>query len=46
MEVMTDNIMFYPAIILMVAEAGALIFLIWAWIKAKRMGEDDNQAKT
>ena len=40
MEVMTDNIMFYPAIILMVVEAGALIFLICAWIKAKKEGKD------
>lgn len=37
---MRDNIMFYPAIILMVVEAGALIFLIWAWIKAKRRNDD------
>ena len=33
---MTDNIMYYPAIILMVVEAGALVFLICAWIKAKK----------
>lgn len=32
---MTDNIMFYPATVLMV-EAGALIFLIWAWFDAKK----------
>lgn len=37
---MTDNIMFYPAIILLVVEAGALIFLIREWIKAKRRAED------
>ena len=40
---MTDNIMFYPAIILLVAEAGALIFLIWAWFDAKRRGDDGNE---
>lgn len=39
---MTDNIMFYPAIILMVVEAGALIFLIVAWIKAKKEAEKDD----
>lgn len=36
---MKDNIMYYPAIILMVAEAAALMFLIRSWIKAKREGE-------
>lgn len=38
---MTDNIMFYPAIILLVAEAGVLSFLIWAWFDAKRRGDDE-----
>ena len=33
---MKDNIMFYPAIVLMVVEALALVFLICAWRKAKR----------
>ena len=33
---MTDNIMFYPAIVLMIVEAAALVFLIWAWFDAKR----------
>ncbi len=37
---MTDNIMFIPAIVLMVVEAGAMIFLIWAWFDAKRRAED------
>lgn len=37
---MTDNTMFYPAIILLVAEAGALGFLVWAWFEAKREEED------
>lgn len=39
---MRDNIMFIPAIVLMVVEAGALGFLIWAWFKAKRRGKDGN----
>lgn len=38
---MTDNIMFIPAVLLMVVEAGALIFLIREWIKAKREAEKD-----
>ena len=33
---MVNNIMFYPAIILMFIEAGALIFLITEWFKAKK----------
>ena len=33
---MRDNIMFIPACVLMVVEAVALIFLIWAWFDAKR----------
>lgn len=37
---MTDNIMFYPAIVLMIVEAGALAFLIWAWFRDKRRAED------
>lgn len=32
---MRDNIMYYPAILLMVVEAAALVFLIWEWFKAK-----------
>ena len=28
--------MYYPAIVLMFVEAGALAFLIWAWFDAKR----------
>ena len=31
-----DNIMYYPAIVLMVVESCALVFLITEWIKAKR----------
>ena len=39
---MTDNIMFYPAIVLMIVEAGALAFLIRAWFRAKKEAEDEN----
>ena len=35
-KTMKDNIMYFPSIVLMVVEAGALIFLITEWIKAKR----------
>lgn len=38
---MRDNVMFYPAIALMIAEAGALVFLILAWFKAKRERKDE-----
>ena len=37
---MSDNIMFIPSIVLMIVEAGALGFLIWAWFAAKRGGKD------
>lgn len=37
---MKNSIMFYPAIVLMVVEAVALVFLIWSWCDAKRRGED------
>lgn len=37
---MKENIMFYPAIVLMIVEAGALAFLIWAWFRAKKEEED------
>ena len=37
---MKDNIMFYPSIVLMIVEAGALAFLIWAWRDAKRRQKD------
>ena len=39
---MRDNIMYYPAIVLMVVEALALGFLIWAWFKAKREDEEED----
>lgn len=37
---MRENIMFIPAIILMVVEAIALGFLVWAWFDAKRRNLD------
>jgi hypothetical protein len=33
---MKDNIMFYPAIVLVIVESAAAVFLIVEWIKAKR----------
>ena len=38
---MRDNIMFIPAVILMIVEALALGFLIWSWCDAKRRIEDE-----
>ena len=35
-DFMKDNIMYYPAIVLMIVEASALIFLIIEWIKANK----------
>lgn len=37
---MTDNIMFIPAVLVLLAGAGSLVFLIGAWIKAKKEEED------
>ena len=37
---MRDNIMFIPAVILMIVEALAVGFLIWSWCDAKRRAED------
>ncbi len=37
---MKENIMFYPAIALMIVEAGAMAFLIRAWFRAKKEAED------
>ena len=39
---MRDNIMFYPSIVLLVVEAAAFVFLVWAWRKAKK--ESKNEA--
>ena len=39
---MKDNIMFYPAIVVMIVEAGALAFLIREWFWAKKEAEDGN----
>ena len=40
---MAENIMFIPTIVLMVVEAVALVFMIWAWrdAKKKRRTEDE-----
>lgn len=40
---MTDNIMRIPAIILMVVEAAAFSFLVWAWFDAKKKAEEDKK---
>jgi hypothetical protein len=37
---MRDNIMYYPAIVLMIVEAFAASFLVWAWFDAKRRKDD------
>mgnify|MGYP003301676536 CR=1 FL=1 len=39
---MRDNVMFIPAVILMVVEALALAFLVYAWFRAKKEAEDGN----
>lgn len=39
---MNDNIMYYPAIVLMIVGASTLGFLVWAWFDAKRRDEDGN----
>ena len=33
---MKDNVMYYPAIVLLIIEASALIFLITEWVKANK----------
>ena len=33
---MRDNVMFYPAIVVLVLCAAAVVFLVTEWIKAKR----------
>lgn len=40
---MRENIMYYPAMVLMVVEALALGFLILAWFKAKKDAEAGNK---
>lgn len=40
---MRDNVMFIPAVILMVVENIALIFLIYAWFRAKKEAEDGDK---
>ena len=39
---MTDNVMFIPAVILMVVEALTFGFLVWAWFDAKRKSNSHN----
>ncbi len=36
---MKDNIMYYPAVVLMIVEAIALGFLTWSWFDAKRRAD-------
>lgn len=36
---MPENLMLVPAIVLLTAEIAALIFLVWAWIKANKEPE-------
>ena len=43
MEKYIDNIMFIPACVLMVVEAMAVIFLVWAWFDAKRHAKMDDK---
>ena len=38
---MRDNIMFIPAIVLMVVEAAAVIFLVTEWRKAKKKAKGE-----
>lgn len=38
---MRDNIMFIPAVVLMIVEAVAAVFLVWSWRKAKRENKGD-----
>ena len=37
---MKDNIMLIPAIVLIVVELKAIVFLTWAWFDAKRRNKD------
>ena len=36
---MRNNVMFIPAVILMIAEAAAATFLVCSWFRAKREAE-------
>lgn len=40
---MRDNVMYIPAIVLMVVEALALGFLTWSWFDARRRSKDDKK---
>ena len=47
MEQYTENIMFIPACVLMVVEAVAFAFLVWAWFDAKKkQGDCENENNT
>ena len=41
---MRDNVMFWPAVVLMVVEAAALVFLIAEWFRAKKEREGENES--
>ena len=41
---MRDNIMFWPAVVLMVVEAVALVFLIVEWFRAKKEQKGENES--
>ena len=40
---MTNNIMFIPAIVVMVLEVVAFSFLVWAWFDAKRKEKNNDK---
>ena len=41
---MTDNIMFIPAIVVLVLEAVAFTFLVWSWFDTKRKGSEEDES--
>ena len=43
-KTMTDNIMFIPAIVVLVLEAVAFTFLVWSWFDAKRKGSEEDES--
>lgn len=38
---MKDNIMFIPAVLLMIVEVKVIVFLTWSWFDAKRRAKHD-----
>lgn len=46
MENLTENVMFVPAVILMVVELAAVVFLVCAWNWDKRQAEDSARKMT